>query len=81
MELTQFNGLHVYQSILTSIQGLKIIERLVSESDIFIENYIPGKLGSYGLGYEDLKSINPNLIYASLTGTVNSETSLLSLSM
>lgn len=49
-------------------KGLKIIERLVSESDIFIENYIPGKLGSYGLGYEDLKLINPNLIYASLTG-------------
>ena len=50
---------------------MKIIEKLVSESDIFIENYIPGKLGSYGLGYEDLKIINPNLIYASLTGRTN----------
>ena len=58
-------------TILTTSKGLKMIERLVSESDIFIENYIPGKLGLYGLGYEDLKSINPNLIYASLTGRTN----------
>lgn len=49
-------------------EGRKIIEQLVAESDIFIENYLPGKLAQYGLGYEDLKLINPNIVYASLTG-------------
>ena len=44
------------------------MEQLVAESDIFTENYIPGKLAKYGLSYDDLKKINPNIIYASLSG-------------
>lgn len=51
-----------------SPEGRRIIEELVAESDVFVENYIPGKLGNYGLGYDDLKSINPKLVYASLSG-------------
>jgi hypothetical protein len=34
-----------------------------------VENYVPGKLAEMGLGYEQLKEINPKLIYASITGT------------
>ena len=44
------------------------MEQLVAECDIFTENYIPGKLAKYGLSYDDLKKINPNIIYASLSG-------------
>ena len=35
---------------------------------MFVENYLPGKLSQYGMGYEDLLKINPKLVYASLTG-------------
>ena len=45
-----------------------MIEKLVATSDVFVENFIPGKLAEYGLGYEDLKSINPKIVYASLSG-------------
>jgi len=41
---------------------------MVENSDVFVENYIPGKLSKYGLSYEDLKAINPDLVYASLSG-------------
>ena len=43
---------------------------MVKESDVFIENYIPGKLSKYDLSYDDLKEINPNLVYASLSGNL-----------
>ncbi|EPS96565.1 hypothetical protein FOMPIDRAFT_1038142 [Fomitopsis schrenkii] len=49
-------------------EGLAIVHKLVQQSDILVENYIPGKLASMGLGYEDCRKINPRLIYASITG-------------
>lgn len=42
--------------------------QLIAECDIFAENYVPGKLAKYKLSYDDVKSINPNVIYASLSG-------------
>jgi len=33
-----------------------------------VENYLPGKLSEYGLGYDQLRQLNPRLIYASLSG-------------
>ncbi|KAJ1028438.1 hypothetical protein NDA16_001605 [Ustilago loliicola] len=53
---------------LKSSAGKKIIHDLVSKADVVVENYLPGKLASMGLGYEDLKKIKPDIIYASLTG-------------
>lgn len=47
-------------------EGVEIIKRLAKECDVLIENYIPGKLDKYGLGYNDLKIINPMLIYTSV---------------
>lgn len=52
-------------------EGLEIIHKLIKESDVLIENYIPGKLASMGLGWEDCQKINSRLIYASVTGTCN----------
>ena len=49
-------------------EGLEIIRKLVERSDVLVENFIPGKLATMGLGYEDCKKINPRLIYASITG-------------
>lgn len=49
-------------------QGVEILHKLVKECDILVENYIPGSLKKYQMDYETLSAINPNLIYASITG-------------
>lgn len=49
-------------------KGKDIIYELVQKCDVLVENYVPGKLDSIGLGYEDITKIAPHLIYCSLTG-------------
>ncbi|MGA7811877.1 CaiB/BaiF CoA transferase family protein [Caballeronia sp.] len=49
-------------------EGQAIIRKLVPQVDVFIENYKVGDMARYGLSYEDLREINPNLIYCSITG-------------
>lgn len=49
-------------------EGQKIIRDLARQCDVLLENYKFGDLARYGLGYEDLKKINPRLIYCSVTG-------------
>lgn len=49
-------------------EGQDIIRSLVKNTDVLLENYKLGTLDRYGLGYEDLKAINPGLIYCSITG-------------
>ncbi|XP_059473591.1 succinate--hydroxymethylglutarate CoA-transferase [Neocloeon triangulifer] len=53
---------------LKSPEGLQVAKDLACQSDILMENYVPGKLASLGLGYKDLAALNPGLIYTSLTG-------------
>eukprot|EP00871_Galdieria_phlegrea_P003394 jgi/Galph1/4055/GphlegSOOS_G2774.1 len=48
--------------------GAELVRKLASQSDILVENFLPGKLSQYGLGYEELRQVNPRLIYCSLTG-------------
>ena len=45
-----------------------IVRKLAASADIVVENYKVGALARYGLAYEDLKAVNPKLIYASITG-------------
>ncbi|HEY3305397.1 MAG TPA: CaiB/BaiF CoA-transferase family protein [Candidatus Binatia bacterium] len=49
-------------------KGREILYRLIRGADIFFENYAPGVAERSGLGYEKLISINPRLIYCSLSG-------------
>jgi crotonobetainyl-CoA:carnitine CoA-transferase CaiB-like acyl-CoA transferase len=49
-------------------EGQELVRKLVSESDIVIENFKVGGLKRYGLDYDSLKRINPKLIYCSITG-------------
>ncbi|XP_071488142.1 succinyl-CoA:glutarate CoA-transferase-like [Diadema antillarum] len=49
-------------------EGIKVVQKLVGVSDVLLENYIPGKLEELGLGYDQLKTVNPGLIYCSITG-------------
>ncbi|TAK88130.1 MAG: CoA transferase [Betaproteobacteria bacterium] len=48
--------------------GQAIVRELAAASDVLIENYKYGDLARYGLGYEDLRKLNPKLVYCSLTG-------------
>ncbi|XP_064299926.1 succinate--hydroxymethylglutarate CoA-transferase isoform X3 [Phalacrocorax carbo] len=49
-------------------KGAKLIRELAAVSDVFVENYVPGKLAEMGLGYEDIKKIAPHIVYCSITG-------------
>ena len=49
-------------------EGIKIMKRLVENSDVVLENYRTGTMEKLGLGYEDLKKINKKIIYCSISG-------------
>ncbi len=49
-------------------EGQEIIRELAKNADVLIENYKVGDLKRFGLDYDSLKSINPRLIYCSVTG-------------
>ncbi len=49
-------------------EGQAIVRKLAMESDVFIENYKVGDMARYGLSYEDLKKLNPRVVYCSVTG-------------
>mgnify|MGYP001634195554 CR=1 FL=1 len=45
-----------------------VFRKLVSKVDMVVENYRPGTMEKFGLGYEELKKINPQLIYVACSG-------------
>ena len=47
--------------------GLAIAKRLVAQSDIVVENFTTGTLEGWGLGYEDMKKVNPEVILVRIT--------------
>lgn len=49
-------------------EGQKILKKLVAKSDVVIENFRPGTLEKWNVGYEDLKKVNDNLIMIRVTG-------------
>ncbi len=49
-------------------EGQKIICDLARTSDVFMENFIAGAMARAGLDYESLRTINPRLVYCSITG-------------
>lgn len=48
--------------------GRQVLKDLVKISDVVVENLRPGAIDKMGLGYEQLKTINPRLIYAAVSG-------------
>ncbi|MBI3757101.1 MAG: CoA transferase [Deltaproteobacteria bacterium] len=46
----------------------EIVRTLAARTDILVENYRPGVMKAFGLGYDQLHAINPRLIYASISG-------------
>ena len=53
---------------LKSDEGKEIFREMVKKSDIVIENYRPGVMDKLGLGYEDLRKLNPAIIYGAVSG-------------
>ena len=53
---------------LSKPEGQELIRALAEDADVVVENYKVGTLARYGLAYEDLKKINPKLVYCSVTG-------------
>ncbi|WP_031459942.1 CaiB/BaiF CoA transferase family protein [Chloroflexus sp. MS-G] len=48
--------------------GQAIARTLAQRADVLIENFLPGTMSRLGLGYDDLRLINPGLVYCSITG-------------
>lgn len=44
------------------------MHKLAKDCDVLVENYLPGALKKYNMDYESIRKVNPNLIYASITG-------------
>lgn len=47
---------------------IEIFKELVKHTDVVLENYRPGTMEKFGLGYDTLKELNPGLIYAACSG-------------
>ena len=53
---------------LKSEGGRALVRSLAREADVLVENFLPGTLEGWGLGYADLAADNPRLVFCSITG-------------
>lgn len=53
---------------LKSPEGMRLLKELIKKSDVVVQNMSTGTMEKLGLGYEDLKKLNPGIIYAALSG-------------
>src|SRR5579864_623144 len=67
-----FNDTNVNKKSLSlnvrSPKGLEITKRLIARSDIVIENFSSRVLRNWGLGYDELRRIKPDIVYVSMSG-------------
>lgn len=49
-------------------KGKALFLKMLKDADIVVENYRPGTMEKLGLGYEELKKVNPRVIYAAISG-------------
>src|SRR5262245_63468419 len=52
---------------LKTARGIELFKELVAHADVATENFSVGTMDRLGLGYEDLKRVNPAIVYASIT--------------
>ena len=48
--------------------GRALVHELARRTDVVVQNYRPGVVERLGIGYDDLRAVNPDLVYASLSG-------------
>ncbi|MFC6719225.1 CaiB/BaiF CoA transferase family protein [Natrialbaceae archaeon GCM10025810] len=53
---------------LSTDEGAAALERLAETADVLVENYRPGTMDAWGIGYEDLRAVNERLVYCSISG-------------
>ena len=53
---------------ITTERGREIVRSLARDADVVVQNYRPGVLDRHGLGYDDVRAINPDVVYASISG-------------
>ena len=53
---------------LKSERGREILRAMIAKADVFIENFAPGAIERLGFGYEEVRAINPAMIYAQVKG-------------
>lgn len=53
---------------LKTTEGIQSIKELVRESDVIIHNFKTGTMERFGIGYEELSKVNPEIVYCSITG-------------
>ncbi len=59
------------RSIAVDVQrpdGRDLVRALAQDADVFVQNFRPGVIERLGLGYDDLRVTNPNLVYVSISG-------------
>lgn len=49
-------------------EGKDILRNLIKDADVIVENYRPGTMEKFGLGYEEIRKINEKIIYAACSG-------------
>jgi CoA:oxalate CoA-transferase len=49
-------------------EGRALLKEMLAKADILVENFRPGTMDKWGLGYEEVRKINPRLIYTSVSG-------------
>lgn len=57
----------------TKPQGQELVKALAAKSDVVIENFKVGGLKKYGLDYDNLKAVNPALVYCSITALARTD--------
>src|SRR5258706_10788940 len=63
---TNNRGVKSFTLNMKSTESREILHRLVARADIFGQNFRPGAAERNGCGYEDLRKINPKLVYVSI---------------
>ena len=61
-------GKHGIALDLKDPRGLEITRRIAARSDVVLENFRPGVVNRLGIGFEDVKALNPKVLYASVSG-------------
>ncbi len=49
-------------------EGMRLLKELIKKSDVVVQNMSVGTMEKLGLGYEELKKLNPGIVYAALSG-------------
>jgi crotonobetainyl-CoA:carnitine CoA-transferase CaiB-like acyl-CoA transferase len=49
-------------------EGVRVLNQLVATADVLVQNFRPGVVERLGIGYDDLREVNPRLVYLSISG-------------